>query len=170
MVFVKLVSNPRTPSRTGRESDVTGRQGPLAAIRVLELGGIGPGLFCGMMLADLGSDLILVDQPGSTSNPVVGRNRSSLAIDLKTRVAPPRSAPSPAPATRCWKGFRAGVAERLGLGPDDLRADEPALVYGRMTGWGRDGPLAQQPGHDINYIAIAGPCTPSEAPATRFPR
>ncbi|WP_370937377.1 CaiB/BaiF CoA transferase family protein [Amycolatopsis sp. cg13] len=148
---------------------MTGRQGPLAAIRVLELGGIGPGPFCGMMLADLGSDVIRVDRPGSTSNPVVGRNRRSLAIDLKN---PRGAAAVRALVGTCdavLEGFRPGAAERLGLGPDDLRADKPALVYGRMTGWGRDSPWPSSQATTSTTSRSPGPCTPIGGPGDPVP-
>ena len=144
-------------------------QGPLAGIRVLELGGIGPGPFCGMMLGDMGADVIRIDRPGRPSHPVLQRNRRSLAINLK---APEGASAVHRLANTCdavLEGFRPGVAERLGLGPDDLRDDNPALVYGRMTGWGQDGPLARQPGHDINYIAITGALHAIGSPDDPFP-
>ncbi|MEU6264606.1 CaiB/BaiF CoA transferase family protein [Saccharopolyspora shandongensis] len=131
-------------------------QGPLAGIRVLELGGIGPGPFCGMMLADMGADVIRIDRPGSPPHPVLQRSRRSLTINLKSPQGVAATRRLAGTCDAVLEGFRPGVAERLGLGPEDLMADNPALVYGRMTGWGQDGPLAQMPGHDINYIAIAG--------------
>ncbi|MEV0699634.1 CaiB/BaiF CoA-transferase family protein [Saccharopolyspora sp. NPDC050389] len=135
---------------------MTEARGPLAGIRVLELGGIGPGPFCGMMLGDMGADVIRIDRPGSPAHPVLQRNRRSLAINLKDPQGAAAVRKLAATCDTVLEGFRPGVAERLGLGPDDLLAVNPALVYGRMTGWGQDGPLAQMPGHDINYIAIAG--------------
>jgi alpha-methylacyl-CoA racemase len=131
-------------------------QGPLAGIRVLELGGIGPGPFAGMMLADMGADVIRIDRAGQPGHPVLFRSRRSVVIDLKD----PRGRRLVVDlALRCdaaIEGFRPGVAERLGIGPDDLLGANPALVYGRMTGWGQSGPLADTPGHDINYIALTG--------------
>jgi alpha-methylacyl-CoA racemase len=131
-------------------------QGPLAGIRVLELGGIGPGPFAGMMLADLGAEVIRIDRAGQPGHPVLNRSRRSVVISLKE----PRGIRLVADlASRCHaaiEGFRPGVAERLGVGPAELLAANPALVYGRMTGWGQSGPLADAPGHDINYIALTG--------------
>ncbi|GGO95444.1 CaiB/BaiF CoA transferase family protein [Wenjunlia tyrosinilytica] len=133
--------------------------GPLDGVRVLELGGIGPAPFCGMVLSDFGADVIRVDRPGDRNplaHPVLHRGRRSVAIDLKT---PAGAAAARRIAESCdavLEGFRPGVAERLGLGPDELRAAAPRLVYARMTGWGQDGPLAQTPGHDINYLALSG--------------
>ncbi|MDV7088324.1 CoA transferase [Rhodococcus sp. IEGM 248] len=130
--------------------------GPLTGTRILEIGGIGPTPFAGMMLADLGADVIRIDRPGQPGHPVLNRNRRSIVIDLKQ----PRGVELVTTlAARCdatIEGYRPGVAERLGVGPDALLAANPALVYGRMTGWGQDGPLAQAPGHDINYIALSG--------------
>jgi alpha-methylacyl-CoA racemase len=134
--------------------------GPLAGIRVVELGGLGPGPFCGMLLADLGAEVIRVDRPAEagqpTRHPVIHRGRTSVAVDLKhpEGAAAVRRVISGADAV--IEGFRPGAVERLGLGPDVCLAANPKLVYGRMTGWGQDGPLAQEPGHDINYIALSG--------------
>jgi alpha-methylacyl-CoA racemase len=130
--------------------------GPLAGVRVLELGGIGPTPFAGMMLADLGADVVRIDRAGQAGNPVLNRNRRSVIIHLKhpAGVDVVRQL-----ATNCdavIEGFRPGVAERLGVGPEQLWAVNPVLVYGRMTGWGQQGPLASAPGHDINYIALSG--------------
>jgi alpha-methylacyl-CoA racemase len=132
--------------------------GPLSGIRILEMAGIGPGPFCGMMLADHGAEVIRVDRPGMQqrhSDPLL-RSRKSVVLDLK---APQDIAKLRQLAKTCdglIEGYRPGVMERLGLGPDVLLADNPALIYGRMTGWGQDGPLSQKAGHDINYIAISG--------------
>ncbi|MGB3441929.1 MAG: CaiB/BaiF CoA-transferase family protein [Actinophytocola sp.] len=137
--------------------------GPLAGLRILELGGIGPGPFATMLLADLGADVVRVDRPGATSifpggdtQNLLNRGKRSVALDLKDPgdLATARRLARNAHAT--VEGFRPGVAERLGLGPDDLWRENPALVYGRMTGWGPDGPRATTAGHDINYIAITG--------------
>ncbi|MET8471892.1 CaiB/BaiF CoA-transferase family protein [Streptomyces sp. NPDC006422] len=134
--------------------------GPLAGIRVVELGGIGPAPFCGMLLADLGAEVVRIDRPGeagrASPHPVILRGRSSVALDLKAPEGAEAARKLIARSDAVVEGFRPGVAERLGLGPDVLLAADPALVYGRMTGWGQDGPLAQEPGHDINYIAVAG--------------
>jgi alpha-methylacyl-CoA racemase len=135
------------------------RSGPLAGVRVIELGGIGPGPFAGMVLADLGADVIRVDRPGDESvrlHPVLLRNRRSITVDLKQPEGVATVLDLIAVADACFEGFRPGVAERLGLGPQECLARNPRLVYGRMTGWGQDGPLAQTAGHDINYIALTG--------------
>jgi alpha-methylacyl-CoA racemase len=131
--------------------------GPLEGIRIIEMAGIGPGPFAGMMLADHGAEVIRVDRPGlQAPEPVLGRSRKSVVADLKTPegIAAVRALAKTADAL--FEGLRPGVMERLGLGPDVLMADNPQLVYGRMTGWGQTGPYAQAAGHDINYIALAG--------------
>ncbi|GAA2120865.1 CaiB/BaiF CoA-transferase family protein [Kitasatospora saccharophila] len=134
--------------------------GPLAGIRVIELGGIGPGPFCGMILADLGAEVIRIDRPAEhgtrTRHPILHRGRRSVTLDLKNPVGAATALRLIDTADALIEGFRPGVTERLGLGPDVCQARNPRLVYGRMTGWGQDGPLAQEPGHDINYIAVAG--------------
>lgn len=133
--------------------------GPLQGIRVIELAGIGPGPFAGMMLADLGAEVIRVARPGATAmvgHRIMERSRTHVAIDLKD----PEGAALLLDLTRevdgVIEGFRPGVLERLGLGPDELLAANPALVIGRMTGWGQDGPWSQMAGHDLNYIAVTG--------------
>jgi alpha-methylacyl-CoA racemase len=134
---------------------------PLAGLRIVEMAGIGPGPFCGMMLADHGAEVIRIDrgvQPGF-SDPALDpllRSRRTIALDLKTAPGIAAVRRIAATADGLIEGFRPGVMERLGLGPDTLLGDNPRLVYGRMTGWGQDGPLAQEPGHDINYIALSG--------------
>ncbi|MCX5442540.1 CoA transferase [Streptomyces sp. NBC_00056] len=141
-------------------SPAGGASGPLAGVRVVELGGLGPGPFCGMMLADLGAEVIRVDRPAEagqeTRHPVIHRGRTSIAVDLKHPEGADAVRQLIAGADAVIEGFRPGAVERLGLGPDVCLASNPKLVYGRMTGWGQDGPLAQEPGHDINYIALAG--------------
>jgi alpha-methylacyl-CoA racemase len=138
--------------------------GPLQGIRVVELAGIGPAPFCAMLLADMGADVVRVDR---TEDPDLGvrvdpklnllnRSRRSAAIDLKRPEGLAAAKRLVAQADALIEGFRPGVAERLGLGPDDCLSINARLVYGRVTGWGRDGPLAQAAGHDINYIALAG--------------
>ncbi|WP_227980394.1 CaiB/BaiF CoA transferase family protein [Nocardia spumae] len=133
------------------------KQGPLSGITVLELGGIGPGPFAAMVLADMGATVIrVVRDRGWSRHPVLNRGRISVEIDLKN---PDGVAAVGRIAEHCdviIEGFRPGVAERLGLGPDDLLAINPRLVYGRMTGWGQDGPWAWAPGHDINYLSLTG--------------
>ena len=135
--------------------------GPLHGIKVIEMVGLGPGPLCAMLLADMGAEVIRVDRPGGnlfsgSRTDLLGRNRRSLAVDLKhpDGVATVLSLVEQADAL--IEGFRPGVMERLGLGPDTCRLRNGRLVYGRMTGWGQDGPLAQAAGHDINYIALAG--------------
>ncbi|RMF17746.1 MAG: CoA transferase, partial [Candidatus Dadabacteria bacterium] len=135
--------------------------GPLAGIRVIELAGIGPGPFCGMMLADMGADVIRVDRPGgnpaaSLGHDVLFRNRRTLALNLKHPEGAAVVRKLCRSADALFEGYRPGVAERLGVGPDECMAENPKLVYGRMTGWGQDGPLAQAAGHDINYISLSG--------------
>ncbi|MEE2768964.1 MAG: CaiB/BaiF CoA-transferase family protein [Actinomycetota bacterium] len=138
--------------------------GALDGVRVIELAGIGPGPFCGMMLADMGADVIRVDRatavvdsdPEQPPRDVMARGRRSVGVDIKNpegREAVLRLVES---ADMCFEGFRPGVAERLGVGPEDCLARNPALVYGRMTGWGQEGPYSSAAGHDINYIALAG--------------
>ncbi|MEU0690705.1 CaiB/BaiF CoA transferase family protein [Streptomyces uncialis] len=138
----------------------TPASGPLAGLRVLELGGIGPGPFAGMLLADQGAEVIRVDRPAeagtASKHPILHRGRRSVTLDLKDPAGVEAVLRIADTADALIEGFRPGVAERLGLGPDVCLARNPRLVYGRMTGWGQDGPLAQAPGHDINYIAVAG--------------
>ncbi|AZK96970.1 MULTISPECIES: CaiB/BaiF CoA transferase family protein [Streptomyces] len=137
-----------------------GGGGPLAGVRIVELGGIGPGPFAGMILADLGADVVRVDRPaehGSPSrHPILHRGRRSVTADLKDPRGVGLVGKLIDGADALIEGFRPGVTERLGLGPGPCLERNPRLVYGRMTGWGQDGPLAQAPGHDINYIAVAG--------------
>lgn len=138
--------------------------GPLAGVRIIELAGIGPGPFCAMMLADMGADVIRVDRAGAVrggdpSTPpadVMNRGRRSIGVDLKSPGGVETVMRLVESADALMEGFRPGVTERLGLGPDDCLARNPALVYGRMTGWGQDGPYAHAAGHDINYISLAG--------------
>ena len=140
------------------------RGGPLAGLRIVEFAGIGPGPFCGMMLADHGAEVIRIDrasggrggsQPVSTKD-VLARGRRSIAINLKLPEGVRLARKLCASANGLIEGFRPGVMERLGLGPDVLLSDNPKLVYGRMTGWGQTGPYSPYAGHDINYIALAG--------------
>ena len=138
--------------------------GPLAGYRVVELAGIGPGPFCAMMLSDMGAEVLRVDRRGDADlgldvDPrfsVLERGRRSVAIDLKTPAGVAAVKRLVAQADALIEGFRPGVMERLGLGPEECLAVNPRLVYGRMTGWGQDGPMAHAAGHDINYIALAG--------------
>ncbi|MFI1721683.1 CaiB/BaiF CoA transferase family protein [Streptomyces sp. NPDC020489] len=153
-------------------------QGPLTGVRVLELAGIGPGPFAAMLLADLGADVVRVDRPGgpglaiTAEHDITNRNKRSVVVDLKAPDGPARVLDLAARADILVEGFRPGVAERLGIGPETCHARNPRLVYGRMTGWGQDGPLAPRAGHDIAYIAVTGtlgmigsPGEPPPAPA-----
>lgn len=133
--------------------------GPLRGVRIVEFAGLGPAPFACMLLADMGAEVILVDRPGScTGDPlqIVNRNRTLVQADLKDPKDSERVLQLLAQADVLVEGFRPGVMERLGLGPDEARLRNPRLVYARMTGWGQEGPLAQSAGHDINYIAITG--------------
>lgn len=135
--------------------------GPLAGIRVVELAGIGPAPFCCMLLADLGAEVVRIDRIGEdgTGDPrlnPLNRNRRSVAMDLKHPEAVATLLRLVASADVLVEGFRPGVAERLGLGPEDCRRINPGLVYGRMSGWGQDGPLAHMAGHDINFLSLSG--------------
>lgn len=135
--------------------------GPLAGIRVVEFAGIGPGPFCAMMLADMGAEVIRIDRTGADPEPVPGsqvvnRGRRSVALDLKRPEGRDTALRLLDRADALVEGFRPGVMEKLGLGPEVVLARQPKLVYGRMTGWGQNGPLALAAGHDINYIALSG--------------
>ncbi len=134
-------------------------EGPLSDLRVLEFAGIGPGPFCGMLLSDLGADVVRIDRKGAGRGgpaDVTARGRRSVAMDLKSPAAVEACLKLMQSADAVFEGFRPGVMERLGLGPDIALARNPRLVYGRMTGWGQTGPFAQAAGHDMNYIAISG--------------
>lgn len=136
--------------------------GPLTGVRVVELAGIGPGPFAAMLLADLGADVVRVDRPGGPgigvdpAHDVTNRNKRSVIVDLKSAEGPARVLDLAERADILIEGYRPGVAERLGVGPEDCHARNPRLVYGRMTGWGQQGPLAQRAGHDVAYIAVTG--------------
>ncbi|MFE9776072.1 CaiB/BaiF CoA transferase family protein [Streptomyces sp. NPDC005931] len=146
------------------DANAPGRRppGPLAGVRVLELAGIGPGPFAAMLLADLGADVVRVDRPGGPglgidpARDVTNRNKRSVIVDLKDPEGPARVLDLAQRADVLIEGYRPGVAERLGVGPGDCHARNPRLVYGRMTGWGQRGPLADRAGHDIGYIAVTG--------------
>ena len=136
---------------------------PLRGVRVVELAGIGPAPFCGMMLADHGAEVIRIDRPGGSdpldqdqARDVLLRSRRSITLDLKKPESVEVVSRLVETADVLLEGFRPGVAERLGLGPEAMMARNPALVYARMTGWGQHGPLADKAGHDINYIALTG--------------
>ncbi|MEX5685371.1 CaiB/BaiF CoA transferase family protein [Pseudomonas silesiensis] len=138
--------------------------GPLYGIRIIEMAGLGPGPFCGMMLADMGADVICIERKPTApqsefdkmKRTVTDRGRRSIALDMKKEGAAELALRLIENADALIEGFRPGVMERLGLGPDICLARNPRLIYGRMTGWGQDGPLAHTAGHDINYIAISG--------------
>ena len=134
-------------------------QGPLGDVKVVEFAGLGPAPFCGMLLADLGADVVRIDRKDAKAaapHQVTHRGRKSVALDLKNKDAVELCLQMFERAEIVFEGFRPGVMERLGLGPDVALKRNPKLVYGRMTGWGQTGPLAQAAGHDINYIAITG--------------
>jgi alpha-methylacyl-CoA racemase len=136
--------------------------GPLAGLRILEIAGIGPGPFAGMMLADHGAEVIRIERPNAPAGlaapqtDILARSRRAVAIDLKKPAGVAVLRDLARSADGLIEGFRPGVMERLGLGPDVLLGDNPRLVYGRMTGWGQTGPMARVAGHDIDYIALAG--------------
>ncbi|MFE5856687.1 CaiB/BaiF CoA transferase family protein [Streptomyces sp. NPDC056500] len=161
------------PTRTAAHT-----HGPLTGVRVVELAGIGPGPFAAMLLADLGADVVRVDRPGGAGLAIdpaydlTNRNKRSVLIDLKTEQGVVQVLDLVERADILIEGYRPGVAERLGVGPAECLARNPQLVYGRMTGWGQDGPLAERAGHDLSYIAVTGalgmigkPDEPPVAPA-----
>ncbi|MGC0423251.1 CaiB/BaiF CoA transferase family protein [Embleya sp. AB8] len=146
---------------------MTAREGPLAGIRVVEFVGLGPGPFCGMLLADLGAEVLRIDRAdearGGYAKPPrnpMNRGKHSVAIDLKHPAGVDLALRLATDADALIEPFRPGVMERLGLGPDVLAEHNPRLVYGRLTGWGQTGPLASAAGHDIDYIALAGMLEP----------
>ena len=132
--------------------------GPLNGLKVVEMEGIGPGPFCAMVLADLGAQVLCIARPQRQEDPhdVLARGRMVLALNLREAAQRDRALRFIEQADVLIEGYRPGVMERLGLGPDICLARNPALIYGRMTGWGQTGPLAHAAGHDINYIAISG--------------
>jgi len=155
------------------------RSGPLIGLKIIELAGIGPGPFCAMLLADLGATVLRVDRPDppqlGIKRPLrydlLRRSRETLSLDLKSPEARELLLQLAEQADGLIEGFRPGVAERLGLGPDDLLGRNPRIVYGRITGWGQSGPMSQTAGHDINYLALTGalamfgdPAAPPSAP------
>ncbi len=143
---------------------MSGTSGPLSGMRIIEIAGIGPGPFAAMLLADMGADVIRVDRIGVATasfdiDPaldILSRNRRSIALDLKSSGGREVVLRLCATATALLEGFRPGVMERLGVGPQECMQSNPALVYGRITGWGQTGPFARSAGHDINYIALSG--------------
>nr|WP_202899579.1 CaiB/BaiF CoA-transferase family protein [Kordiimonas gwangyangensis] len=135
--------------------------GPLSGVRIIELAGIGPGPFAGMMLADMGAEVILVDRAGPPSPmdmkvDINRRGKRSIALDLKSDEGRTTLLKLCETADALFEGFRPGVMEKLGLGPNEVLGANPKIVYGRMTGWGQTGPLAKTAGHDINYISLSG--------------
>ena len=133
----------------------------LEGIRIIEVEGLGPAPFAGMMLADLGAEVIVVhrERPpmsGAPERSIIDRGKKSIALDLKDTADTDIVKALIDTADGLIEGFRPGVMERLGLGPDVLRKNNPRLVYGRLTGWGQDGPMAMQAGHDLNYIGLSG--------------
>lgn len=138
--------------------------GPLNGIKVIEVAGIGPGPFCGMMLSDMGAEVVRVDRvtnvrpdrPDEPSRDVLARGRRNIAVDLRNPEGVAAVLRMVDQADVLFEGFRPGVMERLGLGPDVCLERNPRLVYGRMTGWGQEGPMSRAAGHDINYISLAG--------------
>jgi crotonobetainyl-CoA:carnitine CoA-transferase CaiB-like acyl-CoA transferase len=159
----KLETRAAHPAATAGDSgnanaSAATRMGALAGVRVVEFAGLGPAPFCAMLLADLGADVVCIDRPGTRylASDVEARGRTRVQLDLKDRAQQAQALELACRADILIEGFRPGVMERLGLGPDALLARHPALVYGRMTGWGQDGPLASKAGHDLNYLAISG--------------
>ncbi|HEV7636210.1 MAG TPA: CaiB/BaiF CoA-transferase family protein [Bradyrhizobium sp.] len=142
-------SAPESSSRTS---------GPLTGLRVVEFAGIGPGPFACMLLADMGAEVVTLDRVGAGKSlkAIAWRGRKLVELDLKDKGSIAQALDLLANADALIEGFRPGVMERLGLGPEVVQARNPRLVYGRMTGWGQEGPLAQAAGHDINYISVTG--------------
>ena len=138
--------------------------GPLAGFRIIEIAGIGPAPMCAMLLADLGADVLRVERMQASGLGIekparfelLNRSRRAIAIDLKKKQGVETVLRLAVGADAFIEGFRPGVTERLGIGPDECLQRNPRLVYGRMTGWGQTGPLAQAAGHDLNYIALTG--------------
>lgn len=146
----------------------TKRGGPLAGLKVVEMVGLGPGPFAGMLLADMGAEVVGIDRPGGVSinlpHDICRRGKRFIEADVKTPAGRATVMDELASADVLIEGNRPGVMERLGLGPEDCWQTNPRLVYGRMTGWGQEGPLAQAAGHDLNYIALAGALHPMGEP------
>ena len=143
-------------------TDAGSSRGPLHSCRVVEIAGLGPGPFAAMLLADLGADVVRVERPESAhftlrvDRDLLQRSRSSIVLDLKHEAGAAAVLRLVGSADALIEGFRPGVAERLGIGPEECMRRNPKLVYGRATGWGQDGPLANAAGHDIDYIALSG--------------
>ena len=144
-------------------------RGPLVGLRVVEFASIGPGPHCAMLLADQGAEVIRIDREGGNGwpNPIMDRGRITTTLDIRSNEGRAAAIAICDHADVIIEGFRPGVMERLGLGPEPLLARNSRLVYGRITGWGQDGPLAQTAGHDINYIALTGALAAIGAPDAR---
>ena len=146
--------------------------GPLAGVRVVEFAGIGPGPFAAMLLADMGADVIVIEQAdtrmGDKRNPI-NRGKRSISLNLKKAADQETAWKLLARSDVLIEGYRPGVMERLGFGPEAVQAKNERVVYGRMTGWGQTGPMAQMAGHDINYVALSGAMSfsyrPGKAPS-----
>lgn len=134
----------------------SGETGPLAGCRVIELAGIGPSPYCAQLLADMGAEVIIIDRPGAGPYPIDARGKKSMMLDLRKHEAVEAVLKLVETADVLTEGYRPGVAERLGVGPDVCLKRNPKLVYGRMTGWGQEGPWSKMAGHDINYLSITG--------------
>jgi alpha-methylacyl-CoA racemase len=134
--------------------------GPLQGLRVIEMAGIGPAPFCGMLLADMGADVIVIERPAAlrvlNTGTAINRGKRSICLDLKTPLGLQAARALVNSASALIEGYRPGVMESLGLAPAGFEASNPKLVFGRVTGWGQTGPLADAPGHDINYVALSG--------------
>jgi alpha-methylacyl-CoA racemase len=152
------VTDTMTPPASAAMASTQRASGPLTGVRIVEFAGIGPGPFACMLLADMGAEVVTLDRVGARKNlkSVAGRGRKVVELDLKDKGSIAQVLDLLANADALIEGFRPGVMERLGLGPDVVLAKNPRLVYGRMTGWGQEGPLAQAAGHDINYISVSG--------------
>ena len=152
----------RTPSESTQmpaEQPTPYKSGPLRGLRVIEIAGIGPAPFCGMMLADLGADVVRVDRPGPPrfgANAVLDRGRQTVTLDFKNRRDVETLLRLVDKADVLFEGFRPGVMERIGAGPEKCFERNPRLIFGRVTGWGQEVPLAHAAGHDINYLALSG--------------
>ena len=136
--------------------NTTYQTGPLEGCRVIELAGIGPGPYCAHLFADMGAEVIIIDRPGGMPYAIDGRGKKSMILDLRKPEAVEAVLKLVETADVLTEGYRPGVAERLGVGPDICLKRNPKLVYGRMTGWGQEGPWASMAGHDINYLSITG--------------
>jgi alpha-methylacyl-CoA racemase len=151
--------NSTEPMNSSEATTHAAPKGPLHGVRVLEFAGLGPAPFCGMLLSDLGAQVIRIARPNAPAQPfdaILDRGRIVLTVDLKQSIGVETCRALARSADALIEGFRPGVLEKLGLGPDVLLKDNPNLVYGRMTGWGQYGPNAHTAGHDINYIALSG--------------